>query len=461
MRALIRDSSGGVTAYSAVFMAIAIGVGALAVDFGRMAVLKSQIQDRADAGAMAGAAHLDGRTGAQSRARNVATNAALQTSALTSDGPQLSVASVNFYSQITPNRVAAIDDGDSAFIEVVMQPKTVSFLFQPVLELMTGTNDAGSRQIGSSAVAAMSPFICNAPPLMMCDPAEADPALAVDLAQNIGMQYRLKEAQAGGTPWSPGNFGLLSLPDGSSGASAIQGALAAVQPTGCYKLDVITATGSKTNMVKDGINSRFDLDGMPDPAPNVIAYPRDDVIIADPDLNFGDGVWDAVTYWTDKHGAGGVPADLTADPINDSTSRYQSYLYELGLEFARNGRQTLYPAPAPADMPAGYALVTPAAKDLPKAADPAKSSNPHFDGVPSVPAASNGYARRLVQVAVLKCVADGINGKGTYPTDGNFVEIFITEPVNDPPDAAIYGELVRPLSPVNSPQYFANVRLVE
>ncbi len=57
--------------------------------------------------------------------------------------------------------------------------------------------------------------------------------------------------------------------------------------------------------------------------------------------------------------------------------------------------------------------------------------------------ASNGAARRLVKVALLQCIADGVNGKGTYPTHGKFVEMFVTQEVRDPPDAGIYGEIVR------------------
>ena len=52
------------TAYSAFFIVFAIGVGALAIDVGRKAVLRSQMQDRADAGAMAAAVQPDGRDGA-------------------------------------------------------------------------------------------------------------------------------------------------------------------------------------------------------------------------------------------------------------------------------------------------------------------------------------------------------------------------------------------------------------
>ncbi len=55
-----RGEAGGVAVYSAFFAVFAIGVGALALDVGPMTILPSQMQDRADTGAMAGAVQLDG-----------------------------------------------------------------------------------------------------------------------------------------------------------------------------------------------------------------------------------------------------------------------------------------------------------------------------------------------------------------------------------------------------------------
>ena len=241
-------------------------------------------------------------------------------------------------------------------------------------------------------------------------------------------------------------------PDCSSGANDIGEALAAEQPQGCYQLDVTTATGGKTNKIKQGINARFDISTYSDPpAPNVINYPLDNDLIADPDVFIGSGAWDIDTYWLDKHGVT-APADLAG------ASRYQAYLYELGETFARNGKETSYPIPSEG-APAGFTTVTPGVADIP--VDPANPTLPDYDGVPQNTPASNGPARRLVKVALLQCIADGINGHGTYPTHGRFVEMFITQEVRDPPDAGIYGEIVRSLSPLNEPEFHANVKLVE
>ena len=66
-----------------------------------------------------------------------------------------------------------------------------------------------------------------------------------------------------------------------------------------------------------------------------------------------------------------------------------------------------------------------------------------------------------MNVAVLECIAEDVRGSGTYPSNGRFIEMFITEYIPEPPDAAIFGEIVRPLTTLLSPDFHANVRLVK
>ena len=437
------------TAYSAFFIVFAIGLGALTIDVGRMTVLRSQMQDRADAGAMAAAVQLDGRSGAQARATAVAMNAMSQMSGIPGDGQVLNVQTVNFYSEFGEASVAATGDDDSKFVEVILEPRRVNFFLEPVL------NPSGAdhyKNLAARAVAAANPFICEAPPLMICDLGEVDPTMDPALEANIGRQIVLKPPPGGNTAWGPGNYGLLALPDGSIGANDIEGALAAVQPEDCYSLDVTTAPGVKTKKVKDGINARFDLPGgLPYPAPDVINYPKDVEIEADPTVMMGSGNWPLGGlggYWAAKHDGTSLPNDLL------DASRYQVYLYEQGLQFGRNGRQTIYPVNGA--LPAGYTLVSPAGQSIPE--DAANPDDPNYDGVPSQTVAANGYQRRLIEVAVLQCAADGVRGSHTYPTNGHFLEVFITESVED---KNIYGEIVRALSPSNDPNFHANVKLVQ
>ncbi len=451
-----RGEAGGVAVYSAFFIVFAIGVGALAIDVGRMTVLRSQMQDRADAGAMAAAVQLDGRLGAQTRAAAVAMNAMSQMSGIPGDGEVLNVQTVNFYSEYDPAPVAATGDEDSKFVEVILEPRRVDFFLEPVL------NPSGNqhyKDLAALAVAAANPFICHAPPLMICDPGETDPTMDLALQSNIGRQILLKPPPGGGnTAWAPGNYGLLALPDGSIGADDIEAALAAVEPADCYSLDVSTAPGVKTNKVQKGMNARFDLPGgLHYPAPDVINYPKDVEIEADSTVMMGSGDWNIDAYWAAKHG-GPVPDELGhSGPGGHDASRYQVYLYELGLQFGRNERQTIYPVAGA--LPEGYTLVSPAAPSVP--VDPLNPDDPDYDGVPSQPVAANGYERRLVEVAVLQCVAEGVKGSHTYPTNGLYLEMFITQTVDEDPVGGIYGEIVRTLSPSNDPDFHANVKLID
>lgn len=447
MPSLWRETCGGVAVYTAVFLAFAAGAGTLAVDFGRLVVLRGQMQDYADSAALAGAAQLDGRAGARERARRVITEAIAARSAIGGDGGDFALQAIDFYSALDPEAVAASDQ-DALFVEVTLEPRSVDLLLQPALDAVSGGTSATARNVAAAATAKPSPFICHAPPLMLCDLAEADPALDLMDPANAGRQVRLKEPQGGDGTIAPGNFGLLALPDGSSGANDIGDALAAVAPPDCYALDLTTATGSMTNQVRNGLNTRF---FGPEPAPDVINFPRDDALTADADAKIGDGTWDREGYWLDKHGSA-LPAAL------DGATRYQAYLYELGLTFARNGARTVYPADGA--LPAGFTRVVPPGADVPVAADPADADDPDHDGEPDSAPAANGQARRLLEVPLLRCEAEGVHGHGTYPSEGRFVEMFVTETALQPPGAAIYGEVVRPLATTNDPDFHANVRLV-
>jgi Flp pilus assembly protein TadG len=463
LRRLLRDEHAGVAAYAAMIAITAIGAGAVAVDFGRAAVLRNQMQNAADARAMAAAAQLDGRDGARARATTVAKQTMQSKTALAADSKKIEIKEPAFYSQYSPTKVLATGDQDALIVEVTLQARRVDYFFAPILQILGAGPSLQSQNLVTYAAAQPVPFICHAPPLMICDYGDKGSGVhdgTADLRNQVhaGKQIRLKEHGEGGT-WAPGNFGLLSLPDGSSGSSDLEAALAALSPEDCYSLDVTTATGSKTEKIINAVNSRFDITGNPWPYPafNVINYPRDAELISDSASKLGSGNWDLAGYWSAKHG-GSVPADLAG------ATRYQVYLYELGLSFARNGKQTMYPAPA--TLPGGYSVITPPTVSIPAAANITNEHDPNYDGVPrpSRPPyhtdPTKDYSRRLVQVVQLQCTSNGVKGKHEYPTQANYLEVFITEYMQNPPNAHLYGEVVRPLTPTNSPEFHANVRLI-
>ncbi len=68
--------------------------------------------------------------------------------------------------------------------------------------------------------------------------------------------------------------------------------------------------------------------------------------------------------------------------------------------------------------------------------------------------------RRVLKIAVLDCTDLGVQGSGTYPTYGYYVEVFLTEEVATA-EAATYTENVCPLLQQYSDDVHVNVQLVD
>ena len=477
-RNFLRNQSGSIVIYTGAFMSIGIGGAALSIDIGRIVLLKTQMQNRADAGALAGAAQLDAQKGAIDRATFIITDAMVAYTTAAADEGELAVWEVAFYQPAedyitrgdpTTDYVAA------RFAEVTMERRTLSFFYAPALNIMTGKSVSSFTELGARAVAMSDPFICKTQPMMICNPLEdSDPSTPDDVPDDTyaGRSITLKQGQQGGGTWVSGNFGLLDLPtDGSyaaGGAAAVYEALSAEDPSGCYGYNIVTAPGSMTIKVSDAINTRF---GWPEtdpaivPAENVMAYPKDtamqaalDAGLSTPITVVGDAVWDLAKYWSDNHSGVAMPPDLAG------ATRYQVYLYEQGEGYwKKNGKNVLVTELDQTSK--GYVFVDPA--DFPAASvipTNADSDNVWLDGVPpgGQTPSDQGHARRILRVNILNCINEGVTGKGDYGSGGNYLEIFLTEPSDEPASGAgIYGEFVRKLDPIISLEFHGNVRLTE
>ena len=182
MRSLLKDEQGATAVFLSFLTIFGIGAAALVIDIGQMTVLKTQMQNRADASAMAAARYLNSTPDARSRAEAVARHAAQAGSAWSTNGASLVVDQVLFYASYGSTPVLAQTDFDAKFVEVRLQPRQVSFFFRPVLDHFfsasaTATASASTTAlVHAHAVAGSDPFICHAPPLMICDPEENDPS---------------------------------------------------------------------------------------------------------------------------------------------------------------------------------------------------------------------------------------------------------------------------------------------
>ncbi len=430
---------GATTIFVAFAGTLALSGGVLALDIGRVVVLRSQMQNAADAAALSAAAQLDGQSGAISRGTAAATSAISNTTNLADPAGAFSVQSIVFYDDTDPTPAATNVDSEAVFVEVTLQPRSISMFLTPVLQTVSSGAVADQITMEGKARAGILPIVCAAPPFMACNPAEGgDPNDDILDADNAGRQLLTKAGPGGGT-LAPGNFGLLCPSSGNCGAANVGDALAG-DPGLCYTSVVTTSPGSQTQQALNGINARMDAGNKNPkfPAQNIMNYGRDSDMSGSTII--GNGNWDPEAYWSTHHPGETEPSDLA------DYTRYQIYLYELGETFYRNENKTIYPI-AGISLPAGYTTVTPPGASVPAAGVP--SSSP-----------SSEIKRRVMKVAVLNCNALGVQGSGDYPTYGRYVEVFLTEEVGGT-QADTYTEIVGPLVQQYSDDVHINVQLVE
>jgi hypothetical protein len=438
--AALGDRRGATSIYVAFAGTLALSGGVLALDIGRVVVLRSQMQGAADAAALSAAAQLDGQTGAITRATAAASDAISNTTNLADTAGKFTVQSIVFYNDLDPSDVVTADDDDAVYTQVTLVPRTISIFLAPALQAISSSGTVTDEfTLEATARAGVIPIICAAPPFMACNPSEsggaADDILDPD---NAGRQLLAKSGPGGGS-LAPGNFGLLCPSSGNCGAANVSDALAA-DPGGCYASTVSTSPGVQTQQARNGINARMDAGNKNPkyPAQNVMDYGRDSDMSGSTIV--GNGDWDPETYWSTNHSGETEPSDLA------NYTRYQIYLYELGETFYRNSNKTVYPT-TDITLPSGYSTVTPGSASIPAA------------GVPTS-TASTDIKRRVMKVAVLECTALGVQGSGDYPTYGRYVEVFLTEEIATT-GANTYAELVGPLLQQYSDDIHINVQLVE
>jgi Flp pilus assembly protein TadG len=446
-----QDRSGAIAIWVAFAGTLLVGSAVLAVDYGRLAVLKSQLQNAADAAALGAAAQLDRQAGAKARAADVARNAALPESNIGVGGARLNVGTVEFSADgVTYSAEGATDPTDqtTAFVRVTMAQRTTDLLFQPVLNIISRVNAAGTADLGAQATATADPLVCNAPTVMLCD--IAHPALGNLMSPaQAGRQLQLRERTGAVLPVV--TFQVL-CPPGTPGCSAAQATQfgGAADPNQCGGSEVSVVPASAA-AVDQAVNARFGDAPYFDPAPNVIFYSRDPTVVGNAALSgaFGTSSWNPSTYWGARHGGAALPAPLAG------ATRYQVYLYESGEPFVRSGATgniTMYPVP---DGYSGAGLVTPPGPNIPTNAgnptDESVDGNPDGPGTPVA-----DVRRRVVRGAVVTC--PGANFAAPLNPSGRFIDLFITE---RSANSVIYAEIIGPVTTAAPEDYHRNVRLVE
>ena len=228
----------------AILIVILIGIAALAIDVGRVLMMRTDMQNAADAAALAAAAELDSENNAQDRARSAARDllehdarfarvtellgaaglpdGAFEFFCVIGSETDVSPSSPGFSdfcsgALVEPEKYAATSDEDTHYVRVTLDPSlagdadrfTADLIFLPVLRAL-GIDAAETASAVTRALAGRSFFTCHFPPMALCDPWE-----------NEGSSFRNEMPKGGhielrsqGESWAPGVFGFLKAKEG-------------------------------------------------------------------------------------------------------------------------------------------------------------------------------------------------------------------------------------------------------
>jgi Flp pilus assembly protein TadG len=382
-RAFWNDTS-GVLPYVTVILVVIVGLSVLALDGARLMSLQTQLQNGADALALAGAAELDRLPDAETRART-AIERLLTNSTWFGSGASrtIAVSNIKFYSRLPANDASPMSAGTPAtspsnarFVSVSVRPVTL-----PTILPAAFFGGANMVTTAASAVAGFDQVVCGVTPIYVCNPYETagmtyDQATEVlqHAAANPTDQARLiRLRQYGGNAhYAAADYGFLSSPTLGTDEMSLIDSIAVVRPAACFLQRGVIFRPGVVRSVREGFNVRFDIyeglmsdkygDSNYRPAQNV----RKGYVVASGDGNqnacaarrganwpigsppnqvtglpldrtwpyfssMGEGNWDFNTYWKVNHGDSGLPSSLNGGAASnaDVPSRYRVYRYEI------------------------------------------------------------------------------------------------------------------------------------
>lgn len=303
VRAWVRSQDGGVAVTVAVMSAVLVGVLAIAIDLGRAYNLSTELDNAADAYALAGATQLDQEPGACTRAIQAAINANLantETFASNNSGSDVYIdptlnpfsnTSIRFMERIrkdadgniigdyidsalgageqgTVTSDPADCDANARHIEVTInqasqgEPYRVDYSFAALVGAAAESFPMGY------AIAESADLTCGFVPMMMCPvnpPGEGPPGDAFTWFQNHIETYEYTgyglwmKAGTNSTQWGSGNFGFLRVGD-VQGAQALGEAIGMVNPPLlCLGTDSIETEPGNNTGARQAFNTRFDI----------------------------------------------------------------------------------------------------------------------------------------------------------------------------------------------------------
>lgn len=473
-RGFIAEEGGAIAPTFAIGLFVLIGMAGIAFDYGRLVTLDTELQTAADQAALAAASQLDGRANAIARATSAASNLVTNETILGENGgTAVTIASTAFYQSYDstndiPGPVATTDT-QASVVKVAITARKAFYALTPVIGLF----DSG--EINAEAIAGLGSSICKVPPLMICNPNEANSTsfpTAADRGKGI-----LLEAGGGGGTWGPGNYGYLDFGGGAKDLEQSLGANGSVEDC-LNQADLKTKTGNNAAVTR-GLNTRFDIydngltsycaagsgncspaqnvtkdvihlpfgngpdqsnncrvDGGGDPwvlptvgytgqastpIPTSMGLPRDVCHASSQSGNcsggrFGNGSWNRTLYFMVNHPTASVSdAMVWAGRATEAElSRYDVYRWEIATNRL---------AARPAEM----------RQRINNAGNLNGQPKQHYSFpapkcAASVAPNSSQKDRRLLTAAVVNCTADNVQGSTTLRNIVNWVDLFYVEP---------------------------------
>jgi Flp pilus assembly protein TadG len=383
-RAFWNDTSGVILPYVTVMLVVIVGLSVLALDGARLMSLQTQLQNGADALALAGAAELDRLPDAETRARTAIRRLLTNPTLFGSQASRtIAVSNIKFYSRLPANDASpmsagrlATGPGNARFVSVTVRPVTLPTILPAAI-----FGGANTVTTAASAVAGFDQVVCGVTPIYVCNPYEtegmnyeqATEALQHAAANPMDQARLIRLRQYGGNaPYAAADYGFLSSPTLGSDEMSLIDSIAVVRPAACFPQRGVNFRPGLVRSVREGFNVRFDIyegamsekynDSNYRPAQNV----RKGYVVASGGENqnacsarqganwpigsppnwvtglpldrtwsyfgsMGEGNWDFGTYWQVNHGDSGLPSSLNGGAASnaDVPSRYRVYHYEI------------------------------------------------------------------------------------------------------------------------------------
>ena len=254
---LDKDEHGTILLQFTVYLVAIFGFIGLALDGGRYLLLHNSLQDLADAAALAGAAKLDGTSGATTLATATAQAMANNNPPRWYDLGGSPTITTSFYSSLNPDR-ATTSDKDARYIQVTTDV-TADGISRIVPTFLIAVG-AVSQPARATAMAKATGSQCFSTSMMVCNPSEPQMGSTGDTSSfnpPVGAEFVFSVAGNTGA-FSLGVFNLLNTPEGSGSDVEIKKFLSQQSPKFCFTGGINPAQGQKTNATISGINVRFD-----------------------------------------------------------------------------------------------------------------------------------------------------------------------------------------------------------